>query len=108
MPKHFQGLFSLSFLEDQDIPLTSVKLIVGLHPDEATEPIFSTALELGLPFAVIPCCVFAASFPNRRLKDGSSPSSYEQFLRYLKEKDLRLQDERLPFLGKNTVVFLNS
>ena len=88
--------------------MTSVKLIVGLHPDEATEPIFSTALELGLPFAVIPCCVFAASFPDRRLKDGSSPSSYEQFLRYLKEKDLRLQDERLPFLGKNTVVFLKS
>ena len=67
-----------------------------------------TALALDLPFAVIPCCVFAASFPLRRLKDGSSPSSYEEFLTYLKEKDERTEEERLSFLGKNTVLFKNS
>jgi len=108
IPKHYQALFTPDFLEAQDIPLTSVKLIVGLHPDEATEPIVETALTLDLPFAVIPCCVFAASFPLRRLKDGSSPSSYEDFLVYLKEKDSRIVEERLSFLGKNTVLFKNS
>ena len=74
-------------------------------PDESTEPIMATALALGLPFAVVPCCVFAASFPMRRLKDGSNPSSYEEFLMYLKEKDARIQEERLSFSGKNTVLF---
>merc|ERR1719239_1051189 len=108
IPKHYQALFTPDFLEAQDIRLTSVKLIVGLHPDEATEPIVETALALDLPFAVIPCCVFAASFPLRRLKDGSSPSSYEEFLTYLKEKDERTEEERLSFLGKNTVIFKNS
>jgi len=108
IPKHYQALFTPDFLEAQDIPLTSVKLIIGLHPDEATEPIVETALALHLPFAVIPCCVFAASFPLRRLKDGSSPSSYEEFLVYLKEKDAKIQEGRLSFLGKNTVLFKNS
>ena len=102
IPKHYQALFTSDFLEAQDIGLTSVKLIVGLHPDEATEPIVTTALALGRPFAVIPCCVFAASFPLRRLKDGSNPSSYEKFLKYLSEKDARIEEERLSFLGYNT------
>ena len=106
--KHYQAEFTADFLEAEDIPLASVKLIVGLHPDEATEPIVATALALDLPFAVIPCCVFAASFPLRRLKDGSSPSSYEDFLTYLKEKDAGIQEEMLSFLGKNTVLFKNS
>ena len=105
VPKHYQALFTLDFLEAQDIRSTSVKLIVGLHPDEATEPIVTTALALGLPFAVVPCCVFAASFPLRRLKDGSNPSSYEDFLMYLKEKHTGIQEERLSFLGKNTILF---
>jgi len=108
VPKHYQAVFTPDFLEAQDISLTSVKLIVGLHPDEATEPIVATALALDLPFAVIPCCVFAASFPLRRLKDGSSPSSYEEFLTYLKEKDAGIQEEILSFSGKNTVLFKNS
>jgi len=108
VPKHYQALFTPGFLEAQDIPLPTVKLIVGLHPDEATEPIVATALALGRPFAVIPCCVFAASFPLRRLKDGSNPSSYEEFLTYLKEKDARIAEERLSFLGKNTVLYMNS
>ena len=107
VPKHYQAVFTPDFLEAQDIPLTSVKLIVGLHPDEATEPIVATALALDLPFAVIPCCVFAASFPLRRLKDGSSPSSYEEFLTYLKEKDAGIQEEIVSFSGKNTVLFKN-
>ena len=108
IPKHYRTLFTPDFLEAEDISPSSVKLVVGLHPDEATEPIVTTALALDRPFAVIPCCVFAASFPKRRLKDGTSPSSYEQFIEYLKEKDLRIQEERLSFLGKNAVLFMNS
>jgi hypothetical protein len=81
--------------------------VVGLHPDEATEPLVITALGLGLDFCVIPCCVFAASFPHRRLKDGTEPSSYQQFLGFLREQDDRVREDRLRFQGKNIVLFLN-
>ena len=43
-------------------------IIVGLHPDAATEPIVRTALRLRKPFAVAPCCVVSKLFPGRRRK----------------------------------------
>ena len=33
--------------------------LVAMHPDQATDSVFETALALGKPFAVVPCCVFA-------------------------------------------------
>lgn len=74
-------------------------LIVGLHPDEATEvshssrslssstaqcpmaladthspplcqPIVATAVRYKKPFAVVPCCVFPDLFPHRKQSDG--------------------------------------
>ena len=106
-PRHYQAYFDCSFLTTHSILPSSVCLVVGLHPDQATEPLVSTALHLGLSFCVIPCCVFSSAFPERRMKDGSSPSSYEQFCDYLKEKDGRMGEERLPFMGKNKVLFLD-
>ena len=87
IPKHVQAYFDAEFLKSNSIPMSSIKLVIGLHPDEATEPLviykvakieitefsflhflfqIDTALDSGLDFCVIPCCVFAASFPNRR------------------------------------------
>jgi hypothetical protein len=103
--KYYQDYFNSSFLSSHSIPPSSVQLVVGLHPDEATEPLVAEALSLGLDFCVIPCCVFSSSFPDRRLKDGSSPSSYEQFCEYLKEKDDGIQEVDLQFGGKNKVLF---
>ena len=40
------------------------------------------------------------------MKDGKNPTSYEDFVMYLKEKDSRIQEENLSFLGKNKVLFL--
>jgi hypothetical protein len=54
-----------------------------MHPDQATEPIVDAAIELGKPFAVVPCCVFPELFPERRTKDGDSVRTYVQFLDYL-------------------------
>ena len=51
--------------------------IVGMHPDEATEPIIDFAVAAGVPFAVVPCCVFCS-------RPGTV--SYEQFLDFLKAK----------------------
>ena len=98
--------------EDQVVELLSsgqIKLIVGFHPDQATEPCIDLASVLGIPYCVVPCCVFPSEFPNRRVRmsasesrDGTSYTStadqnnetqklvpvrtYQQFLEYLKQK----------------------
>jgi hypothetical protein len=67
---------------------------------------FLLFLELGLPLAVVPCCVFSHQFPTRRLRSsGQVPTSYEDFCTYLMEKSEALRLERLPFMGKNCVIF---
>ena len=103
--RYYQDYFSSNFLSSHSIPSSSIELVVGLHPDEATEPLVDAALSLGLDFCVIPCCVFSSSFPARRMKDGSSPSSYQPFCQYLREKDGGIQEIDLPFAGKNKVLF---
>ncbi|KAF9164367.1 hypothetical protein DFQ26_001503 [Actinomortierella ambigua] len=50
-------------------------ILVGLHPDQATEPIVRMALRLGKPFAVIPCCVFSRENPHRRLPRGQQQNT---------------------------------
>jgi hypothetical protein len=47
--------------------LRGASLLVGMHPDQATEFIVSCALALHKPWAVVPCCVFGREFPTRRL-----------------------------------------
>ena len=42
-------------------------VIVGLHPDAATEPLVDFALAHRIPFAVVPCCVHARAAPKRSL-----------------------------------------
>ena len=38
-------------------------LVLGLHPDQATEPIVDACLAAGKAFAVVPCCVFPEENP---------------------------------------------
>ena len=38
--------------------LAGCSVVVGMHPDQATDAIVDFALQAGKPFAVIPCCVF--------------------------------------------------
>ena len=100
-------------------------IIVGLHPDEATEAIVDAALRTGAAFAVVPCCVFPSLFAWRRLEgesdpwasaincqasgDGSPVVSYEEFCTYLQQK-VRRAGRRcdvgfLNLQGKNRVLF---
>jgi hypothetical protein len=53
--------------------LQSCSLAVGMHPDQATEPIIDAALQSGKPFAVVPCCVFTRQFAGRRLLKRPAP-----------------------------------
>ena len=64
-----------------------------------------TALRLGISFAVVPCCVFANQFPDRKTRDGELVKTYEDFITYLQEKDCSIKCASLPFMGRNTVLY---
>uniref|UniRef100_A0A0G4HX71 Methyltransferase domain-containing protein n=1 Tax=Chromera velia CCMP2878 TaxID=1169474 RepID=A0A0G4HX71_9ALVE len=78
--------------------------VIALHPDEATDAVVDTAVRLRVPFAVVPCCVFARLFPHRRLEE-KPVSTHAQLCLYLMTKHPAIQACRLPFRGQNTVVY---
>lgn len=92
--------------------ITNCSIIVGMHPDQATEAIVDTALRLGKPFAILPCCVMPKLFPNRRHDDGERVRTYSEFCRYLRFckggvlKSVLFEVELLPFFGRNKVIYL--
>jgi hypothetical protein len=77
--------------------IISAKLIVGFHPDQATDASIDLAMELGIPFCVVPCCVFPATFPDRKLADGAGVRCYTQLIEYLKAKNSSIQTAALNF-----------
>eukprot|EP01063_Lacrimia_lanifica_P026977 TRINITY_DN3724_c0_g1_i1.p1 TRINITY_DN3724_c0_g1~~TRINITY_DN3724_c0_g1_i1.p1 ORF type:complete len:411 (+),score=112.79 TRINITY_DN3724_c0_g1_i1:73-1233(+) len=87
-------------------------VIVGLHPDEATDPIVDYAVAARKPFAVVPCCVFGRQFPHRRIRspadgDAARPvHTREDLIEYLKQKHPAIKSATVPGLdGANTVVY---
>lgn len=76
-----------------------VTLIVGLHPDEATEHIVDCALRERIAFAVVPCCVFPIS--------GGS-MSFGEWCDYLQAKDGRIRRDYIDCMGKNLVLHCTS
>jgi SAM-dependent methyltransferase len=78
-----------SILEDYD-------LLVGMHPDEATEIIVRLGLGLRKPFAVVPCCVMPL--------DGRDMVEAE-WIKYLQNIGRGVRSARLGFSGKNVVLF---
>lgn len=81
-------------------------VLVGMHPDEATEAIVDAALALTKPFAVVPCCVMSRMFPDRQCQDGTPVDTYDTFITYLIEKHSSIQRAFLPFAGRNQVIYL--
>ena len=100
-------MFDTDLLHDERYAdlIAGASVVVGMHPDEATGAIVELATQLGKPFAVVPCCVFAADFPDRRLPNGKPVSSYEEFLDWLSSHAADTQRCRLPFVGKNHCLF---
>ncbi|TDH73035.1 hypothetical protein CCR75_000018 [Bremia lactucae] len=85
---------------------TNCSMLVGMHPDEATEAIVNTALMLGKPFAIVPCCVMSRKFPDRQCQDGTPVDTYDTFVTYLMEKHPSIKRAFLPFIGRNQVLYL--
>jgi len=89
--------------------LRSCSAIVALHPDEATDAIVDTAIQLQRPLVIVPCCVFFRLFPHR-LKPNSSHqeeavSTRLDLLDYLQAKHESIRRTQLPFVGANTVLW---
>ena len=102
--KHLRARFDAAFEAEQHALLASASALVGMHPDQATEPIVDVALRLGRPFAVVPCCVFAREFP-RQLPDGTWVTTYAQLLDYLQAKAPGIRRTHLAFVGRNVVLY---
>lgn len=85
------------------------RLILGLHPDEATGDIVDYCVAHRIPFAVVPCCVFSRNFQHRKIFDKTSWRSVysrEDLVRYLAERFRKIQVEKLPdFQGANDIVW---
>jgi len=85
--------------------LLNCSALVGMHPDQATEPIVDLALSLGKPFAVVPCCVYGRCFPRRKTASGEPVNTYDDFVEYLLAKSPSCACMELPFEGRNKVVY---
>lgn len=79
--------------------------VVGLHADQATEIIVDAALAAGVPFAVVPCCVFPTANMERRTRCGRKVHTTRQFVEYLSAKQVHIQTAFLPLQGSNIVVY---
>ncbi|KAI9920370.1 hypothetical protein PsorP6_015517 [Peronosclerospora sorghi] len=96
-------------LDDETLKLykeffANCSVLVGMHPDEATEAIVDASLTLRKPFAIVPCCVMSLVFPDRRCWDGTPVVTYETFIKYLREKHPSVQSHFLPFAGCNQLL----
>ncbi|CAE8601683.1 unnamed protein product [Polarella glacialis] len=58
-------------------------VVLGLHPDQATEPLVRHCLAAKKPFAVMPCCVFPNENPHRLTATGKPVRSLDEFIEYL-------------------------
>ena len=90
-------------------------VVVGLHPDQATDAAVDLALAFGKPFAVVPCCTYSRDFPRRRLppgpgrpRGGGAVTTHAHLVEYLLAKappGMTIERDELPFEGKNVVVY---
>jgi len=86
-----------------------IKLVVGFHPDQGTDYCVELAEILGVPFCIVPCCVFPSEFPNRQLSSGERVRTYSQLIEYLKLKSPEAKTAFLNFhfteTAKNLVLY---
>jgi hypothetical protein len=87
------------------------RLIVGFHPDQATDYCFQLAELLHIPVCVVPCCVFPSEFPHRRLESDTDESEnassrsvekYNDLIDYLIQEYPAVRTTTLDFPGTTT------
>ena len=87
-------------------PPDTLRLPLPARP-QATDPIVDFAVLHRKPFAVVPCCVFARQFTDRRTADGGRVTTHKQkqLLDYLQAKSPGMQRVRLPFSGAEVLLY---
>jgi hypothetical protein len=92
---YISAYFGPSFVSDPAHAslLAEVGVLLGFHPDQATEPLLRHALSTGKPVVIVPCCVCGRDFPGRRRLSGEEVNSFEDFVGYLREMPERLRRE---------------
>eukprot|EP00659_Diplonema_papillatum_P020847 gene20847-32150_t len=89
--------------------LQEASVIVGIHPDQATDHLVRAALLFEKPFAIIPCCVFPTVFSERRLASGGRVETHSDLLAYLSQlaasRGITVRTADLPFVGKNRALY---
>ena len=78
-------------------------LLVGMHPDEATDVIIVTAWRRGLPFAVVPCCALPTLIPYRGAQAGLQPW-FRHLAREARKLGFEVEESSLPMSGANLVL----
>lgn len=89
--------------------ILETRLVVGFHPDQATEACIDLALLLNVPFCVVPCCVFPSEFPERKTNGGTRVKTHPQLVEYLMRKTDEIRQASLNFhfseTAKNLVLY---
>jgi hypothetical protein len=73
--RHLPKWFNMDFGES-DVWRES-SLVLGMHPDEATEDLVDLVLAHDKPFALVPCCVFWRRDPHRKTPTGKAVRNWE-------------------------------
>lgn len=81
--------------------INNTRLVVGFHPDQATDACADLAQVLGVPFCIVPCCVFPKEFPHRRVH-GEKVRDYRGLIEYLRMRHPNSRPHRLPFFDTTT------
>lgn len=103
------GATDITDLDKARSIIQDCSVVVGIHPDQAAEPIINFAQKTRRPFAMVPCCVYPMEFPRRKLPDGTWVRKYEQLIQYLQFRDPEhIHVATLPFEGRNQVVYCKS
>jgi len=92
-------------------------VIVGMHPDQATDVILDEAIRIKAMAIVVPCCALATrwTFWNMpHIQRGGIPfhrqnTTYSRWLRHLKgesaKRGLNLDETTLPMNGRSVVLY---
>lgn len=85
--------------------LAHSSVVVGLHPDSATDAIVDFALQANKPFAIVPCCIFSKQEPQRRTASGGPIKTYSEYIQWLEGKHPGIKQAKLGFPGRNVVLY---
>eukprot|EP01083_Nonionella_stella_P281883 959364_1 len=114
IPRHINAWFDWDTLDTNDDikkVFSACEVVLGLHPDEATEAIVDLSLKYGKKFAIVPCCVFPNLFPKYLRMDDDDVEkevvTYLQFIEYLKRKHQCIKIDYLRFKGRNKVLYFD-